>query len=154
MHVGAFQDEPQETSSCFTQQYRSRKKYLIGRWSKIARSSCAQFVGHGDRCVGASSWEKKTMRNNKPQKTNSLMADKRVADNIDFVPTNAHISSPWASLFVFEDNDAVIKMIMNGPSPTLRHVSRTHRVNLDWLFDSISLAWNPDRTCCHLKANR
>ena len=33
----------------------------------------------------------------------------------------------------------MIKMIITGRSPTLRHVSRTHRVALDWLFDRISL---------------
>ena len=42
-------------------------------------------------------------------------------------------------LYVFEDNDAVIKMIIKGRSPTVRHVSRTHRVALDWLFDRINL---------------
>ena len=41
--------------------------------------------------------------------------------------------------YVFEDNEAVIKMIMKGRSPTMRHVSRTHRVALDWLFDRINL---------------
>ena len=40
---------------------------------------------------------------------------------------------------MFEDNEAVIKMIINGRSPTMRHVSRTHRVALDWLFDRINL---------------
>ena len=39
----------------------------------------------------------------------------------------------------FEDNAAVIKMIIKGRSPTMRHVSRTHRVALDWLFDGINL---------------
>ena len=28
---------------------------------------------------------------------------------------------------------------MKGKSPTMRHVSRTHRVALDWLFDRINL---------------
>ena len=42
-------------------------------------------------------------------------------------------------LYVFEDNEAVIKMIIKGRSPTMRHVSRTHRVALDWLFDRINL---------------
>ena len=37
------------------------------------------------------------------------------------------------------DNEAVIKMIINSRSPTMRHVSRTHRVALDWLFDRINL---------------
>ena len=30
-------------------------------------------------------------------------------------------------------------MIIKGRSPTLRHVSRTHRAALDWLFDRINL---------------
>ena len=40
---------------------------------------------------------------------------------------------------MFEDNEAVIKMIIKGRSPRMRHVSRTHRVALDWLFDRINL---------------
>ena len=43
-----------------------------------------------------------------------------------------------ALLYVFEDNDAVIKMITKR-SPTMRNVSRTHRVALDWSFDRINL---------------
>ena len=42
-------------------------------------------------------------------------------------------------MYVFEDNEVVVKMIMKGRSPTMRHVSRTHRVALDWLFDRINL---------------
>ena len=42
-------------------------------------------------------------------------------------------------LFIFEDNEAVIKMIIQGKSPTMRHASGTHRVALDWLFDRINL---------------
>ena len=42
-------------------------------------------------------------------------------------------------LHIFEDNAAVIKMIVKGRSPTIMHVSRTLRVALDWLFDRINL---------------
>ena len=42
-------------------------------------------------------------------------------------------------LYVFHDNEAVIKMIMKGRSPTMRHVSRTHRVVL--IGCSIELTW-------------
>ena len=42
-------------------------------------------------------------------------------------------------LYIFEDNEAVIKMIIKERSPTMRHVSGTHRVALDWLFDRINL---------------
>ena len=59
-------------------------------------------------------------------------------DNVDFIPSNVQSSHQEALLYVFEDNEAVIKMIIKG-SPTMRHVSRTHRVALDWLFDRINL---------------
>ena len=42
------------------------------------------------------------------------------------------------SFYIFEDNEAVIKIIFKGRSPTMRHVSRTHSVALDWLFDRIN----------------
>ena len=61
-------------------------------------------------------------------------------DNVDFIPSHVQSSHQEALLYVFEDNEAVIKMIIKGRrSPTMRHVSRTHRVALDWLFDRINL---------------
>ena len=62
-----------------------------------------------------------------------------VLDNVDLVPSNVQSSHHEALLHVFEDNEAVIKMITKERSPTMRHVSRTHRVALDWLFDRINL---------------
>ena len=62
-----------------------------------------------------------------------------VMQDIGSVPSNVQSASQEAILYVFEDNEAVIKMIMKGRSPTMRHVSRTHRVALDWLFDRINL---------------
>ena len=59
--------------------------------------------------------------------------------NEDQVPSNAHPSEKESQLYIFEDNEAVIKMIIRGRSPRMRHVSRTHRVALDWLFDRINL---------------
>ena len=56
-------------------------------------------------------------------------------DNVDFVPSNVKSSHQEALLYVFEDNETVIKMSTKGRSPTMRHVSRTHRVALDWLID-------------------
>ena len=62
-----------------------------------------------------------------------------VMEVIDAVPSNVQSARQEALLHVFEDNEAVIKMINKGRSPTMRHVSRTHRVALDWLFDRINL---------------
>ena len=60
-------------------------------------------------------------------------------NNVDCVSSNLNSSRKEALLYIFEDNEAVIKMIIKGRSPTMRHVSRTHRVALDWLFDRINL---------------
>ena len=60
-------------------------------------------------------------------------------NNVDHVSSNVRSSRFGAVLYVFEDNEAVINMLMKGRSPTMRHVSRTHRVALDWLFDRINL---------------
>ena len=59
-------------------------------------------------------------------------------DIVDFIPSNVNSSHQEALLCVcvFEDNEAVM-MIIKKRSPTVRHVSRTHRVALDWLFDRI-----------------
>ena len=45
-----------------------------------------------------------------------------VVHDIDSVPSNVQSASREALLYVFEDNEAVIKMIMKGRSPTMRHV--------------------------------
>ena len=66
---------------------------------------------------------------------------------VDYVPTNTHSSQSESQLYNFEDNEAVIKMIIEGRSPTMRHVSRTHRVALVWLFDRINLHPNPHQIC-------
>ena len=60
-------------------------------------------------------------------------------NNVDFVSSNANSSRQEAMLYIFEDNEAVIKMIIKGRSPAMRHVSRTLRVALHWLFDRINL---------------
>ena len=62
-----------------------------------------------------------------------------VLNSIDCVPSNVQFSHQEALLYVFEDNEAVIKMMKKGRRHTMRHVSRTHRVALDWLFDRINL---------------
>ena len=60
-------------------------------------------------------------------------------DNVDFISSNVNSSRQEALFYVFEDNEAVIKMMIKGRSPTMRHVFRNHRVALDWLFDGINL---------------
>ena len=59
--------------------------------------------------------------------------------NVDFISSKVNSSRQEALLYAFEDNEVVIKMIFKGRSPTMRHVSRAHRVALDCLFDRINL---------------
>ena len=72
----------------------------------------------------------------KRKKSHGMIND---LDNVDFISSNVNSSRQEALLYVFEDNEAVIKMIIKGRSPTMRHVSRTHRVALEWLFDRVKL---------------
>ena len=67
-----------------------------------------------------------------------------IPNNIDQIPSNTMHSGASAMLCVFEDNEAVINMIMKGRSPIMGHVSRTHRVALDRLFDEQSGPENPN----------
>ena len=65
--------------------------------------------------------------------------DVDLLSDVGHVPTNAHSSQGESQLHIFEDNEAVIKKIIEGRSPTMRHVPSTHRVAFGWLFDRINL---------------
>ena len=62
-----------------------------------------------------------------------------VMEDVDSLLSNVQSARQEALLYVYEDSEAVIKMIIEGRNPTMRHVSRTRRVALDWLFDRINL---------------
>ena len=53
--------------------------------------------------------------------------------HVDHGTTNAHSSQGESQMNICVDNEAVIKMIIEGRSPTMRHVTGTHRVAVDWL---------------------
>ena len=57
--------------------------------------------------------------------------------DIDYVPCTVPMSTGRGRCVIFEDNDAVIKACIKGRSPAMRHVARTHRVDLDWLWERI-----------------
>ena len=70
--------------------------------------------------------------------------------HVDYVTTNANSSQGESQFDISKDNEAVIKMIIKGRSPTMRHVSRIHRVALDCSFDRINLdPQDPNQTCWH-----
>ena len=57
--------------------------------------------------------------------------------DVDFVPRTMPEATNLGRLVILEDNDAVIKMLIKGRTDRLRHVPRTHRIDLDWLFEII-----------------
>ena len=57
-----------------------------------------------------------------------------------------HFQPTQCMLYVFEGNEAVIKMISKGRSPTMRQMSRTHGVALDWLFDRSNWTQDPNQS--------
>ena len=81
-----------------------------------------------------------TQTHTNPNTKTKIHRDREVdkPSKVDHVDTSAKLSPFVAQLYNFEDKEAVIKMIIEGKSPTMRHVSRTLRVALDWLFDIIN----------------
>ena len=109
-------------------------------WDLIAAvlhgNTCQSNQERGDPCTNLvrAAPHKLPMR----KKSHGMIDD---LDNVDFISSNVHSSRQEALLKIFEDNEAVIKMIIKGRSHTMRHVSRTQRVALDWFFDRIN--WDP-----------
>ena len=62
----------------------------------------------------------------------------KLARMVDYVPCNVAKSKGRGRIIIFEDNDAVIKCTIKGRAPTLNpYVGRTHRIDLDWLFERL-----------------
>ena len=61
------------------------------------------------------------------------ISDLRVDETIHSVP----IALGRAKLYIFEDNEAVIKMVAKGRSPTLQYMCRTQRIDIDWLWERL-----------------
>ena len=68
--------------------------------------------------------------------TNNTKKPTRLASG-DYSNSNK-ISHPTRLVARSKDGESVIKLIMKGRSPTMRHVSGNHRVAFDWLFDRIN----------------
>ena len=104
---------------------------------EVFNTSPNQFNNTKDQVRGNSSRNTTSNKHTQKQTKVPTQHDNFDLNDVDCVPSNAKYSRFGAMQYTIED---VIKMIIEGRSPTMRHVSRTHRVALDWLFDRI----NPD----------
>ena len=134
----------QETNCCFSQ-FNRIWNYLSGHWTEIGWVACSGTMGSNCFCY----WEmflvfQMDQGNLRVMFTNVISLTRKTMSmkDIDSVPSNVQSASQEALLYVFEDNEAVIKMIMKGRSPTMRHVSRTH-TELLLIGCSIELIWTP-----------
>ena len=148
-HVCANKLDVQETDFSFTQFYRSWNHFSWCRFTH-GRYSRSHSPGFGDWSISfrteQNRWTQERATGNPsavvmPNRHNPIPSKHTnvIPTNIDHIPSNTTHSGPSAMSYVFEDNEAEIKMNIKGRSPTLRHVSRTHWVVLDWLFDRIVL---------------
>ena len=78
-------------------------------------------------------------RNHKSKPKQMGNRDVDQLSHVDCVTTNAILLNVKAHLYIFEDNEEVIKMITKGRSPAMRRVSRTHRVAHERSFGRINL---------------
>ena len=100
----------------------------LGLWDLIV-----SVLGNVSRVSDGSGQPDHVHKRHKSHKKIDVMKD------IDSVLSNVQSWRQEVLLYVFEDNEAVITMIIKGRSPTMSHVSRTHRVAHDWLCDRINL---------------
>ena len=144
-NVRANELDVQETDFSLTQFYR--------RWSYFSRCRFVHGWDSRSRSLGFSDWsifiphqtnktkDVRESRGNLSANTQPNMRKQIPATNtnlhltnIDHVPSIGTHSGSNSMMYVFEDNETVIEMRIGR-----RHVSRTHRVALDWLFDRINL---------------
>lgn len=59
----------------------------------------------------------------------------------DYVPPNARQLSERCKLMLMEDDDAVSRMCVKVRAPTMRHVLRAHRVDVDTLLERNHADW-------------
>ena len=141
----------QETNFSFTQ-FNSIRNHFLGRRIEVGRkppldlwdlivavlhgNTNQRNQARGDLCTNLREDRAVPHTLQKRKKYHGMIDD---LNNVDFISSNVKSSRQEALLYVFEVNEAVIKMIIKGRSPTMRHVSRTHKVALDWLFDRINV---------------
>ena len=77
-------------------------------------------------------------RETQPKSKRKGIRDFDQLSDVDYVPTNTHSSEGESQLYIVEDNEAVIKLIFRGRSPTTRHVSGIHSGAFGSLYGRIN----------------
>ena len=108
-------------------------------WNLVVEVLHNQLQRNQERARRDLQHSKPSSRHTNTQTKTRIQNENLGLSTVDFVSSNVKSSRSIAVLYIFEDNEAVIKMIIKGRSPTTRHVTRTRRVAFGWLFDRINL---------------
>ena len=148
-HVCANKLDVQETDFSFTELYRggnhfSRCRFTHGRYfrsNSLGIWWLKYFIPYRTEPMDPRESYEETRRQLSSQTctTSQSSTPSSFQQTLIIFNQNTTNSGSSAMLCVFEDNQAVIKMTIKGRSHTMRHVSRTQRFALDWLFDRINL---------------
>ena len=156
-HVCAHKLDVQETDLSFTQFYGSWNNFSWCRFTH-GRYSRSHSLGFGDWNMSFRTEREWTLWWNPLQVTKSNMDSpiqfkhtNVIPSNIDHIPSNTMHAGATAMLYVVEDNEAVIKMIIKGRSPTMRHVSRT--TELLWVLCLTESIWTQNSKSVTLTPN-
>ena len=113
-------------------------------------SDTQKSTGTGNPLPNKTSEMRKSSQNKTP-----ASEENHGLSNVDFVSSNANSFHKGAMLYIFEGNEAVITRIFKRRSPTMRHVSISHRVALDRLFELLLTGpQDPNQICRHQKPTR
>ena len=110
---------------CWFHGYRNEHLPCNRKLIEIRRDSCSRFVGSDCFCLReheSDYWE--TVATHYHWQVKDLKGNQR-AEQYSLWSSNVQSSHQEALLYVFQDNEAVIKMIIKGRSSTMRHASRT-----------------------------
>ena len=159
-YVCSNQLDVQETNFSFAQFNRIRNHFfwtqdwgwmvspqlIYGIWSSQFLETRITVIKNGETFVRTLREVRSTPHKLQKRKQSHGMIND--LDNVDFYlfPQTSTLLIRKLCCMCLKTNEAVIKMIIKGRSPTMRHVSRTHRGALDWLFDRINLdSKNPNK---------
>ena len=93
-------------------------------WNYMLRVFCPEAVAKHDKVLKSSKGKHISQH---VDKVHDLL------ENIDYIPPSLPSPTPLAKLKICEDNDAVLKLLLKRRHPKMKHVGRTHRVDLDFL---------------------
>ena len=87
---------------------------------EVFHSSPNQLMNSKGRVQGNVSRDTPSNKHTQNQTKTPIQHDNLEVSNVDYVSSNVKSSQFGAMLCIFEDSEAVIKMIIKGRSPTMR----------------------------------